>query len=86
MTSPVEAHPRTHLNNVLQMMYGTEVSKHLRWEVISTGSPNSPVWHATVYIDDMNYGTASAGTKNAAMDQAALTAYHSLKREGMSSK
>jgi len=83
MASPVEAHPRTNLNNVLQMMFGTEVSNHVRWEVTARGSPNSPTWEATVYIDDMNYGTAQSSTKGAAMDQAALKAYYDLKREGL---
>ena len=32
-------------------------------------------------VDDSNYGTASAATKGAAQDEAALQAYNDLRRE-----
>ncbi|KAJ8581063.1 hypothetical protein M405DRAFT_833135 [Rhizopogon salebrosus TDB-379] len=78
-----EAHPRTALNNLLQIMYGISMSDHVRWEVSSTGVAISPIWHATVYINDMNYGRASAASKGAAMDIAALNAWNILRREIM---
>ncbi|KAJ8597543.1 hypothetical protein M405DRAFT_803548 [Rhizopogon salebrosus TDB-379] len=74
-------HPRMSLNNELQAMYGNPQGEHVRWEIWSTGSPNSPMWHASIYIDDMCYGSGSAATKGAAQDQAALEAYNKLRRE-----
>ncbi|KAG0707580.1 hypothetical protein DFH29DRAFT_632461 [Suillus ampliporus] len=74
-------HPRTNLNNILQGMYGTAVSDHVRWEIFSQGPPNSLTWFATIYIDDMNYGHASARTRGAALDMAAQQACTYLRRE-----
>jgi len=62
-------------------IYGNAWREHVRWEVWSTGSPNSPIWHASIYIDDMCYGSASAATKGVAQDQVALEAYNKLRRE-----
>ncbi|KAJ8594401.1 kinase-like protein [Rhizopogon salebrosus TDB-379] len=81
--TPAPALSRTVLNNYLQAVYGASVSKHVRWELFSTGTPHAPVWHATVYIDNMNYGTASAATKSEVMNTAALNAVNNLRREGM---
>ncbi|OJA20686.1 putative protein 32 [Rhizopogon vesiculosus] len=76
-------HPRTLLNNELQSKYGRALESHVRREIWSSGSPSSPMWHATIYINDMNYGHASAPTKGAAQDEAALQAYNNLRRERM---
>ncbi|KAG1757057.1 hypothetical protein EDB19DRAFT_1900612 [Suillus lakei] len=76
-----DQHPRTNLNNLLQSIYGTAVHDHVRWEVYSQGPPNALTWHATIYIDDMNYGYASAPTRGAAQDMAAKQAYNHLRRE-----
>ncbi|OAX32696.1 hypothetical protein K503DRAFT_805012 [Rhizopogon vinicolor AM-OR11-026] len=65
-------------------MYGPNVSDHTRWEVKKSSSPNPPTWQASLYIDDMNYGTALANTKGAAQDEAARIAYNNLRREGFS--
>lgn len=74
-------HPRTLLNNALQPMYGAAVHDHVRWEVYSQGPPNATTWYATIYIDDQNFGYASAPTRGAAQDAAAQQAYEHLKRE-----
>ncbi|OAX30909.1 hypothetical protein K503DRAFT_806575 [Rhizopogon vinicolor AM-OR11-026] len=74
-------HPRTRLNNELQSIWGNDKAKHIRWETWYTGSPSSPVWHSTIYIDDMKYGDASAANKGAAMNEAARQAYDNLTRE-----
>ncbi|KAG2350916.1 hypothetical protein BDR05DRAFT_955053 [Suillus weaverae] len=74
-------HPRTMLNNELQKMYGTSAQDHVVWEVYSQGPPNDLIWHATVYIDDINHGYASSRTVSGAQDSAAKTAYNHLKRE-----
>ncbi|KAG2155676.1 hypothetical protein DEU56DRAFT_906852 [Suillus clintonianus] len=74
-------HPRTNLNNLLQSIYGPYVPDHVRWEVYSQGPPNALTWYATIYIDDMNYGYASARTRGDAQDMAAQQAYNHLRRE-----
>ncbi|KAG2044550.1 hypothetical protein BDR03DRAFT_244773 [Suillus americanus] len=74
-------HPRTRLNNELQNIYGSSAQDHVRWEIYSQGPPNALIWHATIYIDDMNYGYASSRTVACAQDDAAETAYNYLKRE-----
>ncbi|KAG2076778.1 hypothetical protein BDR04DRAFT_1148506 [Suillus decipiens] len=74
-------HPRTKLNNELQKMYGPSTSDHFRWEFDRQGPANDPTWHATIFIDDMNYGQASSPTKRGAQDEAASIAYNKLKRE-----
>ncbi|KAG1813189.1 uncharacterized protein BJ212DRAFT_1367083 [Suillus subaureus] len=74
-------HPRQKLNNELQRIYGPFAQDHVRWEIYSQGPPNASTWHATVYIDDMNYGYASSNTRGGAQDEAARQAYDHLKRE-----
>lgn len=77
-------HPRTLLNNELQLRYGhggASVSDHIRWEVYSQGPPNASTWYATIYIDDLNYSHASAHTRGGAQDAAAQQAYEHLKQE-----
>ncbi|KAG1774015.1 hypothetical protein EV702DRAFT_1200742 [Suillus placidus] len=74
-------HPRTMLNNELQKKYGPSAQDHVTWEIYSQGPPNALTWHATIYIDDMNYGYASSRTAGGAQDFAAKTAYNHLKRE-----
>ncbi|KAJ8584509.1 hypothetical protein M405DRAFT_460381 [Rhizopogon salebrosus TDB-379] len=78
-----EARPRVMLNNELQLLYGTSAPSHVMWKFVSTGTTHAPSWHATVYIDDMAYGTGEASTKNGARDAAALQAWQGLRREGM---
>ncbi|KAG2346940.1 hypothetical protein BDR05DRAFT_759542 [Suillus weaverae] len=70
------------LNNELQSIYGPTAANHVRWEVCSQGPPNNLTWHATLYIDDMNYGYASSRSRGWAQDQTALYAYNYLRREG----
>ncbi|KAG1728312.1 hypothetical protein EDB19DRAFT_1747218 [Suillus lakei] len=77
----INGHQRTHLNNLLQSIYGPVVYDHVRWEVYSQGPPNSLTWHTNFYIDDMNYGYASAPTRASAQELAAHQAYNNLKRE-----
>ncbi|KAG1813194.1 uncharacterized protein BJ212DRAFT_1482664 [Suillus subaureus] len=79
---PDNDHPRTRLNNALQPKYGATVQDHVRWEVYSQGPLNATTWYATIYIDDLNYGHASASTRSAAQDAAAQQAYETLKGEG----
>lgn len=79
---PDNDHPRTRLNNALQLRYGATVQDHVRWEVYSQGPLNATTWYATIYIDDLNYGHASASTRSAAQDAAAQQAYETLKGEG----
>ncbi|KAG1741223.1 hypothetical protein EDD22DRAFT_1053457 [Suillus occidentalis] len=74
-------HPRTAFNNLLQGKYGPSANDHVRWEVFSQGPPNALIWHATIYIDDMNYGYATSRTRAGAQDQAAAMATSSLDRE-----
>ncbi|KAG2138684.1 uncharacterized protein EDB93DRAFT_1253233 [Suillus bovinus] len=74
-------HPRTDLNNELQRVYGPFVSHHVRWEVYSRGPANALTWYATVYINDMNYGTASSHNKSGAQDDAARQARDNWRRE-----
>lgn len=74
-------HPRTKLNNELQKIYGPSAPAHIRWETHSQGRPNDLTWHATVYIDDMNYGYASSSTVGNAQDRAAEAAYNYLRLE-----
>ncbi|OJA18029.1 hypothetical protein AZE42_12952 [Rhizopogon vesiculosus] len=80
---PNQKHPRTLLNNLLQSIWGNDQKKHIKSETWFTGSPSSPVWHSTIYIDDMKYGDASAAKKDVAQDEAAQQAYDTLRREGM---
>ncbi|OAX32049.1 hypothetical protein K503DRAFT_805563 [Rhizopogon vinicolor AM-OR11-026] len=75
------SHPRTLLNNELQSLYGQDLGSHVGWEIRSSGPPSSPVWYATIYIDDINHGYAEAPTKGAAKDEAARQAYNNLRRE-----
>ncbi|KAG1886020.1 hypothetical protein F4604DRAFT_1724161 [Suillus subluteus] len=72
-------HPRTRLNNEFQKRYGPSAPEHVKWEVYSQGPPNATMWYATIYIDDVNYGHASAPTRSAAQDAAAQQAYEKLK-------
>ncbi|KAG2756324.1 hypothetical protein P692DRAFT_20948959 [Suillus brevipes Sb2] len=81
MSTSSNDHPRTALNNKLQGIYGPSAMDHVRWEVYSQGPPNALTWHATIYIDDMNYGYASWHTKNGAQDEAARKALYNLQRE-----
>ncbi|KAG2076788.1 hypothetical protein BDR04DRAFT_1148512 [Suillus decipiens] len=74
-------HPRTKLNNELQKIYGPSAPAHIRWETHSQGRANNLIWHATVYIDDMNYGYASSSTVGNAQDRAAEAAYNYLTLE-----
>ncbi|KAG2103011.1 hypothetical protein BD769DRAFT_1506521 [Suillus cothurnatus] len=74
-------HPRQNLNNELQSICGSSAQEHVRWEVHSQGPPNALIWHATVYIDDMNYGYATSGTRGGAQDEAARKACDNLRRE-----
>ncbi|KAG1904593.1 uncharacterized protein F5891DRAFT_1184016 [Suillus fuscotomentosus] len=76
-----DSHPRTRLNNILQGIYGPSAQDHVRWEVNSQGPPNALVWYASVYIDDMNYGTASTRTRGGALDGAAEQACEHLSHE-----
>ncbi|OJA15952.1 putative protein 33 [Rhizopogon vesiculosus] len=76
-------HPRTVLNNELQSIFGGAVDDHVKWVISSSGSPSSPIWRATIMIDDMKYGHAEALTKGAAQDEAARQAYDYLRREQM---
>ncbi|OAX32046.1 hypothetical protein K503DRAFT_805560 [Rhizopogon vinicolor AM-OR11-026] len=80
-----QEHPRNLLNNLLQSIYRDPdaLESHVRWEIWQSGSPSSPMWHATFYIDDMNYGHYSAPTKGVAQDEAARQAYNNLRREQM---
>ncbi|KAG1757059.1 hypothetical protein EDB19DRAFT_7853 [Suillus lakei] len=78
---PSNDHPRTMMNNELQLRYGSTGAEHLRWEVYSQGPPNNLTWSATIYIDDQNYGRASAPTRGAAQDTAAQQAYNHLRQE-----
>ncbi|KAG1728674.1 hypothetical protein EDB19DRAFT_1940711 [Suillus lakei] len=73
--------PRMKLNDKLQSRYGSSVPEHVTWEVYSLGPPNNLTWHTSMYIDDMNYGNASAQTRAGAQDQAAHQAYNHLIRE-----
>ncbi|KAG2044549.1 hypothetical protein BDR03DRAFT_939423 [Suillus americanus] len=76
---PDNDHPRTRLNNEFQKIYGSSAPEHVRWEVYPQGPPNAIMWCATIYIDDMECGRASAPTRNAAQDAAAQQAYEKLK-------
>ncbi|KAG2122940.1 kinase-like domain-containing protein [Suillus clintonianus] len=77
-------HPRTALNNIMQMIYGPAAWRHILWEVYSQGPPNALTWYAKIYIDDMNYGHASSRTKGAAQDAAAMMALNRLRKENLS--
>jgi hypothetical protein len=78
---PRNDHPRTMLNNELQKKYGSSAPMHVAWRVYSQGPPDNLTWHATVYIDDMNYGYATARTSGGAQDRAANMASNYLRRE-----
>ncbi|KAG2367685.1 hypothetical protein BDR07DRAFT_1392653 [Suillus spraguei] len=77
---PSNDHSRMRLNNELQKIYGPSASDHVRWEIYSQGPANDLTWHATLFIDDMNYGHASSRTKGGAQDEAADIACDNLKR------
>ncbi|KAG2030802.1 hypothetical protein BDR03DRAFT_973980 [Suillus americanus] len=74
-------YPRTRLNNALRSFYDHSAPDHIKWEVYSQGPPNDLTWHTTIYIDDLNYGYASAGTRSDAQDKAADIACTYLSRE-----
>ncbi|KAG2123482.1 hypothetical protein DEU56DRAFT_49703 [Suillus clintonianus] len=81
MSSNERDHPRTRLNNELQLIYGSDAAKHVRWEDFARGPPNNLTWYSTVYIDDMKYGDGTARTKDDAKDKAADKACNDLRRE-----
>ncbi|KAG2035127.1 hypothetical protein BDR03DRAFT_963282 [Suillus americanus] len=73
-------HPRIMLKNKLQRIYGSSAPDHIKWEIYSQFSPSrNLIWFATVYIDDMNHGFASARTIGDAQDKAAYMAYNYLR-------
>ncbi|KAG1718025.1 hypothetical protein EDB19DRAFT_1044669 [Suillus lakei] len=73
-------HPRTALNNELQIKHGSSMGEHIRWEICRQGPPNASTWSAIVYVDDMNYGHGTARTRSGAQDAAAMNALEYLRR------
>lgn len=72
---------RVVLNNMLQRLYGSSAPGHIRWETSFQGPPHNPTWHATAYIDDVNYGHGTANTKGEAYDKAAIQVLENLDRK-----
>ncbi|KZT37594.1 hypothetical protein SISSUDRAFT_1062693 [Sistotremastrum suecicum HHB10207 ss-3] len=60
------------LHNRLQQL---KTSKTLSWKDSQSGVQHAPVWNSTCFVNDVERGTGSGGTKQAARDAAAKLAY-----------
>ncbi|KAG1836614.1 hypothetical protein F4604DRAFT_675312 [Suillus subluteus] len=77
---PPNTHTRMALNNQLLIIFGSSASERVRWEVYSQGPLHAPTWHATLYINDINYGHGTTHTKGRAQEMAAMQVAEYLDR------
>ncbi|KAG2076780.1 hypothetical protein BDR04DRAFT_1148508 [Suillus decipiens] len=72
---------RLELNNLLQQRYGPSAATHLRWESVKIGADNNPTWTFIAFIDSIEYGRGSGGSKGSAKEVAAGVALMQLRKQ-----
>jgi len=81
---PAETHYRMNLNNYLQARHGSKAKTLLTWECEKTGLEHKPSWVAIAKLDDVEWGSGTGTSLDAAKEAAAAAVLDAIHAEGPS--